>query len=70
MLEIQLLFQVPSLPPLPLFLGCIQGAFPLVYPLLSCQPAPQAQGRLCHVADWLGPTGWVSAELSRCVQAL
>lgn len=53
MREIRLLFQVPSLPSLPLFLG----AFPLVPPLLSRQPAHQAWGRLCPVAGWLGPQG-------------
>lgn len=51
--EIRLLFQVPSLPSLPLFLG----AFPLVPPLLSRQPAHQARGGLCPVAGWLGPQG-------------
>lgn len=53
MREIRLLFQVPSLPSLPLFLG----AFPLVPPLLSRQPAHQARGGLRPVAGWLGPQG-------------
>lgn len=53
MREIRLLFQVPSLPSLPLFLG----AFPLVPPLLSRQPAHQARGGLCPVPGWLGPQG-------------
>lgn len=52
MREIRLLFQVPSLPSLPLFLG----AFPLVPPLLSRQPARQPTKHGADCALW--QAGW------------
>lgn len=62
MLEIQLLFQVSSLPPLPLFLGCIQGAFPLIYPYFPVsQPPKHRVGCAMWQTGW-GPQGgfWLS----------